>query len=119
VPIALLDQPLPFGLALTALGLSLHAEGIGQWDAATVRIGLDPSLYIGWDLTIQLAWNRYSLPLGIGVAARIDATNPGAFDVASDLRLYFLIGFDSFGSFAKNGQALGARAAPLQYAASR
>ena len=110
VPVALLDQPLFLGLAITALGLGLHAEGIGQWDIAPLRGGASPVVYVGGDLTVNLVYGAFSLPIGLGCAARIDVTAPNGFDAQNDLRLYVFVGFDSFGSFAKQERMSGARA---------
>jgi hypothetical protein len=94
VPVALLDQPLPFGFALTGVALAVHGEALGQWGSSAAR--LSPSLFAGGDLTLRLAYGIYSFPLGIGCAARIDTRSPSAFDAGRDLRFYLFLGFDSF-----------------------
>jgi hypothetical protein len=100
-PIALLDQPLPFGWALTAAGLGLHVEGIGGWGLSPTLLELLDTIYAGGDLTIRLACgSAISLPLGFGVAARVSARNPTSFDPKRDLDVYFFLGFDSFSALA-------------------
>ena len=63
-------------------------------------------------MTLRLVYGIYSIPLGIGLAARIDTHAPASFDAGTDLRVYVFLGFDSFGSAEKKGQDLRVRAAP-------
>jgi hypothetical protein len=112
IPIALLDQPLPFGFALTGAALAVHGEALGQWGPAPGQTSLSSVLYVGGDMTLHLVYGIYSIPLGIGLAARIDTHAPASFDAGTDLRLYVFLGFDSFGSTEKKGQDLRVRAAP-------
>jgi len=52
------------------------------------------------------------LPLGIGLAARVDRISPSSFSAANDLRPYAFLGFDSFSAFAQHGVSARVRAAP-------
>ena len=92
VPIALLDQPLFFSLAARGAALGLHAEGIGRWDNSAPVLSLDPSLYVGGDVSLLMAFNAVAFAVVLGVAARIDTTAPGSFDPGRDLRIYLSIG---------------------------
>jgi hypothetical protein len=112
VPLALLDQPLPFGFALTGAGLAVHGEAQGQWGTLPGQTSLSPRLYVGGDITLRLVYGIYDIPLGIGLAARIDTRAPSSFDAGSDLRLYLFLGFDSFGSLLGHGADLHVRGAP-------
>jgi hypothetical protein len=96
VPIALLDQPLVLGWALTAAGVGLHVEGIANLDFASAAIGISPQAFVGVELTLRFAYGSYSVPLGLGLAAAISTASPASFDPARDIRLYFYVGFDSF-----------------------
>jgi hypothetical protein len=99
-PIALLDQPLLFGLALLGLGAGLHAEHVSGWGAAPAAFLPGTAFYAGAELTLVLGYAGQSLPVGIGVAARIDAAAPASFDAARDLRPYLFLSFDSFRDWA-------------------
>jgi hypothetical protein len=98
VPLALLDQPLVLGWALTAVGVGLHVEGIADFDLATSTFAISPVAYAGFELTLRFAYGSYSVPLGIGLAAAVSAATLSSFDPASDLGLYIYVGFDSFGA---------------------
>jgi len=89
---ALFDQPLIFSFAATGAAFGVHAEGIGQWDDARPVLRIDPSLYVGADLTIHMAFNAVPFALVIGVAARIDTSAPRSFDAAQDLGIYLSLG---------------------------
>jgi hypothetical protein len=110
VPLALLDQPLPFGFALTGAALALHAEGMGQWGIVPAQASAASKLFVGGDITLQIVYGMYAFPLGIGIAARIPTGSAGSFDLGNDLRPYLFIGFDSFASLAKQGQTFRVRA---------
>jgi hypothetical protein len=101
VPVALLDQPLPFGWALTALGIGLHVEALADFRISPFSFSVLPVLYAGADATVRLAFGLVSLPVGIGVAAAVNPLSPASFDPAADLRVYFFASFDSFGSSAR------------------
>jgi hypothetical protein len=70
-------------------------------------------VYAGADVTVRVAWGRFSFPLGFGLAAAVNTVNPGAFDPVTDLRGYVFLGFDSFGSTAR-ADASAVKAAPPQ-----
>jgi hypothetical protein len=110
IPLALLDQPLLLGFAVTGVGLGVHAEGMGQWGATSGQTSVASKLFVGGDITFRLVYGLYTVPVGFGLAARIDTASPGSFDVANDLRPYLFIGFDSFGSLVKQGQSFRVRA---------
>ncbi|HEY9593989.1 MAG TPA: hypothetical protein VHE79_05905, partial [Spirochaetia bacterium] len=114
-PIALLDQPLLLGFALTGLGVSLHAEMIADAGLAVPSLAVSPTLYLGGDVTVRVAFNGLSLPLGIGLAV---AVTPGAaLDPARDLGLYLFTGFDSLGNAGWTARPLLPRAAGAWYTA--
>jgi len=96
VPIALLDQPLVLGWALTAAGVGLHVEGTADLDFTSAAFGISPQAYVGVELTLRFAYGSYSVPLGLGLAAAISTTDPASFDPGRDIRPYMYVGFDSF-----------------------
>jgi len=102
--IALLDQPLIFSFAATGAAIGVHAEGIGLWDNARPVLSLDPSLYVGGDFTLHMAFNAVPFAFVIGVAARIDTSAPGSFDAGRDLGVYL--------SVAQESAAVGLEGAP-------
>ena len=107
VPIALLDQPLLFSLAARGAAFGVHVEGIGRWDNAAA-ISLDPSLYVGGDVSLLMAFNAVPFAVVLGVAARIDTAAPGSFDPGRDLGIYLTIGQQA-GSTGQGAQPLGPR----------
>jgi hypothetical protein len=96
-PIALLDQPLFLGFALTGAGVSVHAEALADFGGTAGTFTVSPVLYIGGDLTLRFVFNTFSFPVGIGVAAALDTASPSSFAPSTDLRVYLFTGFDSFG----------------------
>jgi hypothetical protein len=102
--IALLDQPLIFSFAATGAAIGVHAEGIGLWDNARPVLSLDPSVYVGGDFTLHMAFNAVPFAFVIGVAARIDTSAPGSFDAGRDLGVYL--------SVAQESAAVGLEGAP-------
>jgi hypothetical protein len=92
---ALLDSPLALGFAATGLVVGFHLEAAGQWSFAGGPFQPDSAVYPGVEAAFRFAYGDYQIPVGFGVSARIDTLAPGAFDVASDLRPYVFLGFDS------------------------
>ncbi len=90
--IALFDQPLIFSLAATGAAIGVHAEGIGLWDDARPGFRIDPSVYVGGDFTLHMAFNAVPFVFLIGVAARIDTSAPGSFNAGRDLGVYLSVG---------------------------
>ncbi len=107
LPLALLDQPLILGWALTAVGVGLHAEGIADFDLASSSVIISPLVYAGFELTLRFTYGSYSVPLGIGLSAAVSTVTPSSFDPTRDLGLYVYVGFDSFGAgtWGSNGSA--------------
>jgi hypothetical protein len=87
-PIALFDQPLVFSLAATGASIGVHAEGIGQWDDARPALTLDPSLYVGGDLTLRMVFNAVPFTVQIGAAARIDISAPAGLIAGPQFGIY-------------------------------
>jgi WD40-like Beta Propeller Repeat len=109
-PIALLDQPLLLGWALTAAAVGLHVEGIADFSLPSWTVSFLPVAYAGVDVTLQFTYGSYSVPLGIGVAAAVSTANPSAFDPSRDLGLSLSVGFDSLGFQGTAALSGGARA---------
>jgi hypothetical protein len=103
IPVGLLDLPLPFGLALTAMGAALHVEALADFDAAAPAFSALPYIFEGVDVTLNVAFGEFSFPLGIGIAAVVNTAAPGSFNPATDLGVYVFLGFDSFGSAVRSG----------------
>ncbi len=103
MPVALLDQPLTYWLALTGVGVGMHAEALADFDATAPAFSLVPDVFVGADVTIRIAVLGYSLPLGIGVSAAVSTTAPGSFDPTKDIGLYLFLSFDSFSSAVRSG----------------
>jgi hypothetical protein len=103
IPVGLLDLPLPFGLALTAMGAALHVEALADFDAAAPAFSALPYIFEGVDVTLNVAFGEFSFPLGIGIAAAVNTAAPGSFNPATDLGVYVFLGFDSFGSAVRSG----------------
>ncbi|MGA2764520.1 MAG: hypothetical protein ABSG17_14270 [Spirochaetia bacterium] len=101
IPIALFDQPLAFSISSTGAGLALHVEGIGRWSAPFQDLSLDPSLYVGGDVTFQMVFNAIPFGALAGVAARINTRAPGTFQPGRDIGVYLGIGSQSIA----NGQS--------------
>jgi hypothetical protein len=97
VPLGFADAPLILGWGVTGGGIGMHVEGIADVDAPSGFFGVLPVVYAGADLTARLSFASFTLPVGIGLAARISTMNPGSFDPSTDLGLYAFIGFDSLG----------------------
>jgi len=94
-PIALLDQPILFGLALLGMSAGLHVEVAADWDFDPASFQMVPWVYTGAEIIFQLGSSNLNLPLGIGFAARFDATGARSFDIGTDLRPYLFLSFNS------------------------
>ncbi len=100
-PLALLDQPLLFGVALLGIGLGLHVEHASGWNLSPAYLWPGTAFYAGVEITLLLGYAAESLPVGIGVAARIDPASAEVFIAARDLRPYLFLSFDSFRDAAR------------------
>jgi hypothetical protein len=104
-PIALLDQPLLFGLALLGMSAGAHVEVVADWDFDPASFAV-PWIYAGAEIVLQVGASGLELPAGIGLSARFDPTGTRAFDVGADLRPYVFLSFDSFRDALGAGMAL-------------
>ncbi len=100
IPVALLDAPLILGLGLTGIGLGMHAEWGGEYGLAPAQFLPDSAFFVGLEVILQLTAMNTEFPVGVGLAARIDAA-AGGFDPARDLRPYLFYSFDSFRDAAR------------------
>ncbi|MBN1409932.1 MAG: hypothetical protein JW969_03750 [Spirochaetales bacterium] len=93
IPIALLDQPLLFGLALTKLSCGLHVEYAFEWQPTASVFLPDRLIYTGFELQTELLYGYATEPINvlIGVSARIDSQTPALFDFARDIKPYIFI----------------------------
>ncbi len=94
-PIALLDQPLLFGLGLLGISAGAHVEALAEWDFEPAAFAV-PWICAGAEITLLFGASGLEAPVGIGVSARFDPTGSRAFDIGGDLRPYFFLSFDSF-----------------------
>jgi hypothetical protein len=97
VPIALLDQPLLLGFALTGAAFGLHAEGIANFSPAPASLHVLPAVFAGVELNLRFVYGSYAFPVGMGIEAEVSTSAPSGFSPGRDLRLYVFAGFDSFG----------------------
>jgi hypothetical protein len=102
VPLGLLDVPLPFGWGLTGAGLGVHVEGTGEYDTRTGWFAIRPVIFLGADVSVRLAYEETSFPVGMGIAAALN-TPTWYFNPATDIGVYFFAGFDSFTALARQG----------------
>ncbi|HEQ71592.1 MAG TPA: hypothetical protein ENN69_03805 [Spirochaetia bacterium] len=100
--VAYTDAPLVAGFHLDGLGAGVHGEMIAEFDPAAGRAELDPYLYTGVELIILGGIGNFSLPIGIGLAARFDATGSRSFDPGRDIAVYYFFSLDSFFFAAEN-----------------
>jgi hypothetical protein len=94
-PIALLDQPLLFRLALLGVSVGAHVEVVADWDFDPAAFAV-PWLCAGVEMVLQIGASGLDLPVGIGISARFDPSGALPFDIAADLRPYVFLSFDSF-----------------------
>lgn len=94
-PIGLFDRHLLLGVALLGMAAGVHIEAVADWDLdpAAFRV---PWLCAGAELTLLFGASSVEIPIGVGLAARFEATGARAFDLATDLRPYVFLSFDSF-----------------------
>lgn len=90
-----IDAPLLAGLHLNGLGLGIFIEALANLDYCNQIYNLDPYLYTGIEITTLAGLGSWVLPLGIGVAIRIDYKSQ-VFTPAKDMAFYFFLSFDSF-----------------------
>jgi hypothetical protein len=109
IPVALLDRPLEFSLAVTGLRLAFHAEGVTRWGDAFRGFTVEPFLYAGGDVSLQMAFNAIPFSIQLGAAVRIDSSAPGSFDPARDIGVYFSIGSAAMAGGARSGLTPSAR----------
>jgi hypothetical protein len=81
----------------------VHAEAAADWALAPPSFDV-PWVCAGAELVFLLGASNVQLPIGVGVSARFDPTGARAFDLASDLRVYTFLSFDSFRDAAKAGR---------------
>lgn len=79
-----LDVSLAGRLPLLGMGLGLYGEYLGGFSLFPGHVHLPTRGYVGVELHGVFGMGTASLPLGVGLAARID----DAFDPTEDLRLY-------------------------------
>jgi hypothetical protein len=94
--LAVLDQPLPLGFALLGLAAGLHVEHMSGWDPSTPRFLPGTPVYLGAEITVLVGYSSQSLPVSLGLSARVDTAVPGGFSPARDLRPYISFSFNSF-----------------------
>jgi hypothetical protein len=111
-PIGLFDQPLFFGLGLLGMSAGVHVEAAADWDFGSADFQV-PWICAGAEVTFLIGASGLDLPVGVGIAARFEATGTRSFDVGSDLRPYVFLSFDSFRDAWKAGRA-GPRARLVQ-----
>ncbi len=97
VPIAALDQPLPFNLGLTGISAGFHVEVTADWSVAPASLEPGSLVYFGTELTLEVGSAAGPVPLTVGLAARFDTASGWRFDAAEDLRPYIAVSFDTFG----------------------
>jgi hypothetical protein len=111
-PIALFDQPLVFSLAATGASIGVHAEGLGLWDNARPALTLDPSLYVGGDLTLHMVFNAVPFTVVMGAAARIDTSAPGGIAAGPQMGIYLAVSQGGFSGGMKSVPAIPVRPSP-------
>ncbi len=95
-PLALLDQPLGGGVHLNGMGAGFHAEAMADFDPDKGSFSPDRYVYVGCELTLTIGLGMVSLPVGVGISARLDTTRIESFNPSQDIRPYLFFGFDSF-----------------------
>lgn len=86
-PHLLVDLPLLPSVGITAFGFGLFAEATGGYDLAPAALALDRQIGLGAELTTVVTYWA-PMPLTLGVAARVDPTDPGAFSFPEDATVY-------------------------------
>ncbi|RPJ09202.1 MAG: hypothetical protein EHM28_02190 [Spirochaetaceae bacterium] len=94
--LATLDFTPGAGLHLNGIGMGLHAEMLAEWDMEPPRFEPDQEVFAGLEFTFYSGIGVITIPLGIGIAARISLVDAASFDITQDLRPYFFMSFDSF-----------------------
>jgi hypothetical protein len=102
-PVGLFDRPLAFGVALLGMSAGVHTEAAADWGLTPGSFDV-PWISAGTEVVFLLGASNQQLPIGVGISARFDPTGARAFDVASDLRVYTFLSFDSFRDAAKAGR---------------
>jgi hypothetical protein len=98
MPLVLLDQPLILGTYLLGFAAGVHLEVEARWGFDPAAFTLGDDLYLGVELTPLLgSWSYVpAFPFVMGVSFRVSMSDPGRFDAARDIGLYFSLGLDSF-----------------------
>jgi|GEM_PF-1912155 len=103
IPIGLWDQPIAFSLAATGASFAVHAESLANWGDELQGFSVQPFLYVGGDLTFQMAFNAIPFAVLVGVAGKINTSVPGSFDPGTDLGIYLTIGSAGLGGGLRPG----------------
>jgi len=107
--ISLLDTPLLlFGLNLQGIGGAIHLEEGADFGTSPAALTVDRSFYAGLELVTFVGDQELfgPIPVGLGLAVKVDRSFAAPFNVATDLRPYLFIGTDSFsGLSARPGGA--------------
>jgi hypothetical protein len=86
-PRLLVDLPLAPSVGITAFGFGLFAETTGVYDPAPATVVFDPAIGLGAELTTVFTYLA-PLPVTLGVAFRVEPTDPGAFSLLRDVTIY-------------------------------
>lgn len=86
-PHLLVDLPLLPSVGITAFGFGLFAEATGGYDASPAAFAFDRQIGFGAELTTVITyWTP--IPVTLGLAARLNPADPGAFSLREDLTIY-------------------------------
>jgi len=108
--ISLLDTPLPlFGLNLQGVGGAIHLEEGADFGPSPAALTVDRSFYAGFELVTLVGDQELfgPLPVGLGLAVKVDRSLAAPFNLATDLRPYLFIGSDSFSGLSARPDARG------------
>ena len=86
-PHLLVDLPLLPSVGITGFGFGLFAEVVGGYDVAPAAFALERQVGMGAELTTVVTYWT-AIPLTLGVAARLDPTDPEAFSFPEDVAVY-------------------------------
>ncbi len=97
--LSLLDTPLLlFGLNLQGIGGAIHLEEGADFATSPAAFTVDSSFYAGFELVSLVGDQELfgPIPVGLGLAVKVNRSLAAPFNIATDLRPYLFIGTDSF-----------------------
>jgi hypothetical protein len=106
--LAVIDLPLPYGFSINQLAGGVFLESSARWDGSSATLTFEDVLFPGMEFILNIGSVSH-IPVGIGLATRVDLSAPSGFSVLDDLRVYLFAGRGGFHRGSRPGRRQGRR----------